>query len=201
MIKNDYEKYTDEILIQRLRGGEKEVSDYLLEKYKSVVRRKARAMYLIGGETDDLIQEGMLGLFKAIQDYRPDRDTSFRTFAILCMERQMYNAIQGSNRQKHQPLNSYVSLSDGSVDENIFESLVISSPESIIIDRETAIDLERRIHKCLSPFENHVLNSYMQGRDYLQIAEEFEKSPKSIDNALQRIRKKVRRTISETFSR
>ena len=201
MIKNDYEKYTDEALIQRLRDGEKDVSDYLLEKYKSVVRRKARAMYLIGGETDDLIQEGMLGLFKAIQDYRPDRETSFRTFALLCMERQMYNAIQGSNRQKHQPLNSYVSLSDGSVDENIFESLVISNPESIIIDQETAMDLERRIHQCLSPFENHVLDSYMRGHDYLQIAEEFEKSPKSIDNALQRIRKKVRRTLSETFSR
>lgn len=201
MIKNDYERYTDEALIQRLRDGEKAVSDYLLEKYKSVVRKKARAMYLIGGETDDLIQEGMLGLFKAIQDYRPDRETSFRTFALLCMERQMYNAIQGSNRQKHQPLNSYVSLSDGSVDENTFESLVISNPESIIIDRETAIDLEQRIHKCLSPFENHVLDSYMRGHDYLQIADEFEKSPKSIDNALQRIRKKVRRTISETFSR
>ncbi len=200
MIKNDYKKYTDETLIQRLRDGEKGVSDYLLEKYKSVVRKKARAMYLIGGETDDLIQEGMLGLFKAIQDYRPDRETSFRTFALLCMERQMYNAIQGSNRQKHQPLNSYVSLSDGSVDENTFESLVISNPESIIIDRETAIDLEQRIHKCLSPFENHVLDSYMRGHDYLQIADEFEKSPKSIDNALQRIRKKVRRTISETFS-
>ncbi len=200
MIKNDYKKYTDETLIQRLRDGEKGVSDYLLEKYKSVVRKKARAMYLIGGETDDLIQEGMLGLFKAIQDYRPDRETSFRTFALLCMERQMYNAIQGSNRQKHQPLNSYVSLSDGSVDENTFESLVISNPESVIIDRETAIDLEQRIHKCLSPFENHVLDSYMRGHDYLQIADEFEKSPKSIDNALQRIRKKVRRTISETFS-
>lgn len=200
MIKNDYEKYTDEALIQRLRNGEKGVSDYLLEKYKSVVRKKARAMYLIGGETDDLIQEGMLGLFKAIQDYRPDRETSFRTFALLCMERQMYNAIQGSNRQKHQPLNSYVSLSDGSVDENTFESLVISNPESIIIDQETAMDLEQRIHKCLSPFENHVLDSYMRGHDYLQIADEFEKSPKSIDNALQRIRKKVRRTISETFS-
>lgn len=200
MIKNDYEKYTDEALIQRLRHGEKGVSDYLLEKYKSVVRKKARAMYLIGGETDDLIQEGMLGLFKAIQDYRPDKETSFRTFAILCMERQMYNAIQGSNRQKHQPLNSYVSLSDGSVDENTFESLVISNPESIIIDRETAIDLEQRIHKCLSPFEDHVLDSYMRGHDYMQIADEFKKSPKSIDNALQRIRKKVRRTISETFS-
>ncbi len=199
MIKNDYKGYTDEALIQRLRAGESEISDYLLEKYKSVVRRKARAMYLIGGETDDLIQEGMLGLFKAIRDYRADRETSFRTFALLCMERQMYNAIQGSNRQKHQPLNSYVSLSEGSVDEHIHESLVISNPESIIIDRETAQDLQERIHQCLSPFESYVLDNYLQGYDYLQIAEVSKKSPKSIDNALQRIRKKVRGAMSETF--
>lgn len=200
MIKDDYAKYTDETLIQRLRNGEKEVSDHLLEKYKGVVRKKARAMYLIGGETDDLIQEGMLGLFKAIQDYRPDKDASFGTFAILCIERQMYNAIQGSNRQKHQPLNSYVSLSEEVADESIFDNLVISNPESIVIDRETALDMERRIHQCLSRFENHVLDCYMRGYNYLQIAEEFEKSPKSIDNALQRIRKKVRGIISETFS-
>ncbi len=199
MIKNDYTPYSDESLIQKLRDGEKEVLDHLLEKYKGIVRKKARAMYLIGGETDDLIQEGMLGLFKAIQDYRPDKDTYFSTFANLCIERQMYNAIQGSNRQKHQPLNSYVSLSEEMADESIFDNLLISNPESIIIDQETALDMERRIHQCLSPFENHVLDSYMRGRNYLQIAEEFEKSPKSIDNALQRIRKKVRHIITETF--
>lgn len=199
MIKNDYTPYSDESLIQKLRDGEKEVLDHLLEKYKGIVRKKARAMYLIGGETDDLIQEGMLGLFKAIQDYRPDKDTYFSTFANLCIERQMYNAIQGSNRQKHQPLNSYVSLSEEMADESIFDNLLISNPESIIIDQETVLDMERRIHQCLSPFENHVLDSYMRGRNYLQIAEEFEKSPKSIDNALQRIRKKVRHIIAETF--
>ena len=106
MIKDDYEKYTDETLIQRLRDGE-----------KGVWRRESSIGNRFGGETDDLIQEGMLGLFKAIQDYRPDRDTSFRTFALLCMERQMYSAIQGSNRRKHQPLNSYVSLSEETVEE------------------------------------------------------------------------------------
>lgn len=199
MRKNDYTQYNDEALIQKLRDGEKEVLDHLLEKYKGLVRKKARAMYLIGGETDDLIQEGMLGLFKAIQDYRPDKDASFGTFANLCIERQMYNAIQGSNRQKHQPLNSYVSLSEEVTDESIFDNLLISNPESIIIDQETALDMERRIHQCLSRFENHVLDCYMRGCNYLQIAEEFEKSPKSIDNALQRIRKKVRRIISEMF--
>lgn len=200
MEKEAYNKCTDEELIQKLRGGEQEVSDYLLEKYKGIVRKKAHAMYLIGGETDDLVQEGMLGLFKAIRDYRPEKETSFRTFAILCIERQMYNAIQFSNRQKHQPLNSYVSLSEEVPEENIFSNLAISSPEAIIIGRETALDMEKRIRQCLSRFENRVLECYMQGYNYQQIAVKFEKSPKSIDNALQRIRKKVRRTITETFS-
>lgn len=199
MTKDNYANYTDEALIQKLRSGETQVSDYLLEKYKSVVRRKARAMYLIGGETDDLIQEGMLGLFKAIQDYRPDKGTSFCTFAMLCMERQMYSAIQGSNRQKHRPLNTYISLSEDAADESIFDEFV-SSPESIIIDRETALEMEQRIHQCLSHFENRVLDCYMRGCNYLQIAEILKKSPKSIDNALQRIRKKVRRVLAETFS-
>ncbi len=199
MTKDNYANYTDEALIQKLHSGETQVSDYLLEKYKGVVRKKARAMYLIGGETDDLIQEGMLGLFKAIQDYRPDKETSFRTFAMLCMERQMYSAIQGSNRQKHQPLNAYISLSENAADESIFAEFV-SSPESIIIDRETALEMERRIYQCLSHFENRVLDCYMHGCNYLQIARILKKSPKSIDNALQRIRKKVRHTIAETFS-
>lgn len=107
-----YDQYSDEELIVRLREGETEISDYLMEKYKEFVRKKARAMFLIGGETDDLIQEGMIGLFKAIQNYQADKETSFRTFASLCIDRQLYSAVQNSNRQKHQPLNSYVSLSD-----------------------------------------------------------------------------------------
>lgn len=199
MTKDNYGQYTDEQLIQRLRNGETEVSEYLLAKYKSIARKKAHAMYLIGGETDDLIQEGMLGLFKAIQNYCPDKEASFRTFAILCMERQMYNAIQVSNRQKHQPLNSYVSLSEEFTEDNIFDQLIISNPESIIIDQETARDMEQRIRQNLSKFERDVFDRYMQGCDYLQIADMFHKSPKSIDNAIQRIRKKVRNIISETF--
>ncbi len=199
MQKDNYGQYTDEQLIQRLRGGETEVSEYLLAKYKGIAWKKAHAMYLIGGETDDLIQEGMLGLFKAIQTYSPEKEASFRTFAILCMERQMYSAIQVSNRQKHRPLNSYVSLSEEFTEDNIFHQLIITSPESIIIDQETARDMEQRIRQNLSRFERDVFDCYMQGSDYLQIAEMFHKSPKSIDNAIQRIRKKVRGIISETF--
>lgn len=200
MTKDNYGQYSDEQLIQLLRGGETEVSEYLLAKYKNIARKKAHAMYLIGGETDDLIQEGMLGLFKAIQSYCPEKEASFRTFAILCMERQMYNAIQISNRQKHQPLNSYVSLSEDLSEDSLFDQLVISNPESIIIDQETARDMEQRIRKNLSRFEQEVFDCYMQGSNYLQIAEMFHKNPKSIDNAIQRIRKKVRNIISDTFS-
>lgn len=199
MTKDNYEQYTDEQLIQRLRNGESQVSEYLLKKYKGIAWKKAHAMYLIGGETDDLIQEGMLGLFRAIQNYSPEKAASFRTFAILCMERQMYSAIQVSNRQKHQPLNSYVSLSEGFTEDAMFDQLIISNPESIIIDRETAQDMEQRIRQNLSKFERDVFDRYMQGSNYLQIAEMFHKSPKSIDNAIQRIRKKVRNIISETF--
>lgn len=188
----DYETYTDEQLIQRLRQGETEISDYLMEKYKHLVRKKARAMYLIGGETDDLIQEGMIGLFKAVRDFSPEREASFQTFAHLCIDRQLYNAVNGSNRQKHQPLNSYVSLSEQEADQAEISGPWMQNPEAIIIDRENAMKLEEEIRKCLSSFENRVLDYYLQGIGYIEIAELMNKTPKSIDNAMQRIRTKIR---------
>lgn len=186
-----YRSITDEELIRRLRQGESEIEDYLMEKYKNLVRNRARAMFLIGGETDDLIQEGMIGLFKAIRDYREDRDASFATFAKICVERQLYRAIEASNRQKNQPLNTYISL-DGESGEEELQRLWEESPESIVVDREHTDHMIEQIHKALSPFENHVLNLYLNGQNYLQIAEMMDKSSKSIDNALQRIRTKVR---------
>ena len=145
-----YDQYSDEELIVRLREGETEISDYLMEKYKEFVRKKARAMFLIGGETDDLIQEGMIGLFKAIQNYQADKETSFRTFASLCIDRQLYSAVQNSNRQKHQPLNSYVSLSDENESDHL-EGSWSEDPEALIIDQESTRTLEREITKVLSP--------------------------------------------------
>lgn len=186
-----YEKCTDEELIARLRAGEEEISDYLMEKYKGFVRKKARAMYLIGGETDDLIQEGMIGLFKAIQSYHPDREASFRTFAGMCIDRQLYSAIQNSNRQKHMPLNAYISLSEEKESEEL-EASWWENPENIIIDQESTEILEQEIHKVLSPMENKVLEYYLKGYGYIQIAELMGKTPKSIDNALQRMRGKIR---------
>ena len=181
-----YDGIKDEELISRFKNGESEILDYLMEKYKNMVRKKARTMFLIGGENDDLIQEGMIGLFKAVRDYQPDRDAAFQTFASICVDRQIYNAIQSSNRQKHQPLNSYISLSeqDGENEEHLGDNWG-ENPESIIIDQENVQDLEQEITATLSPMENQVLEYYLAGNGYGEIAQIMGKTPKSIDNALQ----------------
>ena len=191
-----YGQCSDEEPIERLRNGESKISDYLMEKYKGTVKKRARAMYLIGGETDDLIQEGMIGLFKAVQDYRPDREASFRTFAGLCIDRQLYSAVKNSTRQKHIPLNSYVSLSEEE-ESGSLEGLWSENPEALVIDRETTGILEKEISRALSPMENKVLDYYLRGYGYVQIAEIMGKTPKSIDNALQRIRGKIRTCIEK----
>jgi len=190
-----YTEYTDEELVELLRQGDTEVMDYLLEKYKFVVRQKARVLYLAGGEADDLIQEGMIGLFKAVRDFQTDKEASFATFARVCIDRQIYSAIQNSNRQKHQPLNSYVSLNQEDESSPIWE-LSVENPESIIIDQETTEDLRKRISDYLSPMENKVLDLYLKGKGYVEIGGILNKSPKSVDNALQRIRSKIREVIS-----
>lgn len=193
-----YDGIKDEELISRFKNGESEILDYLMEKYKNMVRKKARTMFLIGGENDDLIQEGMIGLFKAVRDYQPDRDVAFQTFASICVDRQIYNAIQSSNRQKHQPLNSYISLSeqDGENEEHLGDNWG-ENPESIIIDQENLQDLEQEITATLSPMENQVLEYYLAGNGYGEIAQIMGKTPKSIDNALQRIRIKIREQLEQ----
>ena len=193
-----YDGIKDEELISRFKNGESEILDYLMEKYKNMVRKKARTMFLIGGENDDLIQEGMIGLFKAVRDYQPDRDAAFQTFASICVDRQIYNAIQSSNRQKHQQLNSYISLSeqDGENEEHLGDNWG-ENPESIIIDQENVQDLEQEITATLSPMENQVLEYYLAGNGYGEIAQIMGKTPKSIDNALQRIRIKIREQLEQ----
>lgn len=193
-----YDGIKDEELISRFENGESEILDYLMEKYKNMVRKKARTMFLIGGENDDLIQEGMIGLFKAVRDYQPDRDAAFQTFASICVDRQIYNAIESSNRQKHQPLNSYISLSeqDGENEEHLGDNWG-ENPESIIIDQENVQDLEQEITATLSPMENQVLEYYLAGNGYGEIAQIMGKTPKSIDNALQRIRIKIREQLEQ----
>ena len=193
-----YDKIKDEELIFRFKQGETEILDYLMEKYKNMVRKKARAMFLIGGDNDDLIQEGMIGLFKAVRDYQPEKEASFQTFARICVDRQIYNAIQNSNRQKHQPLNSYISFSqeDGENEEHL-PDMWVENPESIIIDQENVRDLEQEITCTLSPMENQVLDYYLDGNGYTEIAKIMGKTPKSIDNALQRIRGKIKEQLEK----
>lgn len=193
-----YDGIKDEELIFRFKNGESEILDYLMEKYKNMVHKKARTMFLIGGENDDLIQEGMIGLFKAVRDYQPDKDATFQTFASICVDRQIYNAIQSSNRQKHQPLNSYVSLSEqGGENEEHLGDTWVENPESIIIDQENVENLEQEITTTLSPMENQVLEYYLAGNGYGEIAELMGKTPKSIDNALRRIRTKIKEQLEQ----
>lgn len=198
-----YEDCTDEELIQSLRDGDGRVMDFLMEKYKGLVRSKAKSMYLLGADGEDLIQEGMIGLFKAVRDYDAGRDASFFTFADLCISRQMYTAVQASTRKKHAPLNRYVSLSQDafSEDENggrpAFEpeDSRERNPEELVIARENAELLEKTIEKELSPLEKQVLDLHLTGMGYVQIARVLGRDTKSTDNALQRIRGKLRRAL------
>lgn len=202
-----YERMTDEQLIGELRGGDQGVMDFVMVKYKSMVRKKARAMYLLGGENEDLIQEGMIGLIKAVRDYNPEQGASFQSFAELCVSRQMYSAIEASKRKKHLPLNSYVSLYEsGDAEGNdkkmplidMIEPVRENDPETLYFSREYTEAFVEQLKEQLSPLENHVLYLHLVGTDYRTIAEILEKSPKSIDNALQRIRTKAGKMLDKT---
>lgn len=189
------EKLTDEELVERIRAGETSCMDTLIERYKRQVRNQARTLYLIGGDSDDLIQEGMLGLFKAIRDYRPEKEVSFEAFAKLCISRQLYSAVQAAGRQKHVPLNTYVELSDQLDAQD--DGPQGKSPEELLIDRENMEKLKEEIWQLLSPMEKKILRSYLDGESYTETASRLNKSPKSVDNALQRIRRKLKKFLSK----
>lgn len=197
----EFEKMSENDIINLAQNKEDSAMEYLLEKYKPLVRQKTRKLFLIDGDKDDLIQEGMIGLFKAVRDYQTGKDAAFRTFADLCISRQLYSAIKKSNRLKNQPLNSYISIySDefNDADELVGDRTVITSgsdnianPEAIVIDRESAVDMQNQMFDKLSKMEREVLKRYLDGMTYQEIAADMEKSPKSIDNALQRIKGKI----------
>ena len=197
----EFEKMSENDIINLAQKRENAAMEYLLEKYKPLVRQKTRKLFLIDGDKDDLIQEGMIGLFKAVRDYQVGKDAAFRTFADLCISRQLYSAIKKSNRLKNQPLNSYISIySDefNDADELAGDRTVISSgsdnianPEAIVIDRESAVDMQNQMFDKLSKMEREVLKRYLDGMTYQEIAADMKKSPKSIDNALQRIKGKI----------
>ena len=197
----DFALTSDEELIVRLRDGEEQITDYIMDKYKNLVRSKAGSMYILGGDRDDLIQEGMIGLFKAIRDYDSGRDASFFTFAELCISRQMYSAVQAAGRKKHIPLNTYISLyqtgEHGEEEKKILDILADNglNPEDLVIDRENVESLEKQIDKELSNFEKQVFELYMTGMSYSQIAKVLGRDDKSTDNALQRLKAKIKRMI------
>ena len=183
---SNYDGFTDEKLIERIHKGETGITDYILEKYKPLVRKKTNDLFLLGADKDDIIQEGMIGLFKAIRDFKPDKDSSFYNFAGFCIERQTYSAIESYNRKKHQPLNNYVSISS----EDFF-AVDPDDPEQLIIGREEASIAMAKLKEELSEMESKVLLLYLQGNEYTEIAKIMDKSPKSIDNALRRIKQKA----------
>lgn len=195
----NYEQMTDEQLIKKLRDGDSRIIDYIMEKYKNLVRKEANAMYLLGGETDDLIQEGMIGLFKAVQDYDVSQESSFFSFAKLCITRQMYSAIEASKRKKHGPLNSYISFYEKNGEKNsLLETMEAgeeSDPEKLLVSQEYTQILQNKLKENLSDLENRVLYLHLLGTDYKTIAKLLDRSPKTIDNALQRIKSKTEKIL------
>lgn len=192
----------DEKIVECARNDDVEALEYLINKYRHFVRAKARSYFLIGADREDIIQEGMIGLYKAIRDFRPDKLSSFRAFAELCITRQIITAIKTATRQKHIPLNSYVSLNKPIYDEDSDRTLLdvisgskITDPEELVISREEFDDIEEKIGELLSSLERDVLMSYLEGKSYQEIAEDLDRHVKSIDNALQRVKRKLEKYL------
>lgn len=199
-----YEIMTDEDIVEMAREGDDAALEHLINKYKNFVRAKARSYFLIGADREDIIQEGMIGLYKAIRDFRCDKLSSFRAFAELCITRQIITAIKTATRQKHIPLNSYVSLNKPIYDEDSDRTLLdvisgskITDPEELIISREEFDDIEEKMGEILSSLEWKVLMSYLEGKSYQEIAVDLKRHVKSIDNALQRVKRKLERYLEK----
>ena len=204
-MNNNYNDMSDDELLELINKKDTDALDFLICKYKDLVNSKVNKYFIIGAEKEDIVQEGLIGLYKAIKDYKPDKQNSFKSFANLCIERQLITAIKSSNRQKHMPLNSYLSLNmtafeneDGNNDTQIvdvLENTVIEDPLDTITKKEYFLSVENVIDSSLSDFEKKVLNRYVQGESYVKIAERLDAPVKSVDNAIQRIRKKTAKNI------
>lgn len=197
-----FEDMLDEEVVCEAINGSHEALEYLINKYKNFVKSKARSYFLIGADREDIIQEGMIGLYKAIRDFNPEKLSSFRAFAELCITRQIITAIKTATRQKHIPLNSYVSLNKPIYDEDsdrtlldILSGVKISDPEELIISREEFEDIEGKMGQILSKLEWQVLMSYLGGKSYQEIAKDLKRHVKSIDNALQRVKRKLEKYL------
>jgi RNA polymerase sporulation-specific sigma factor len=202
-IYTNFEEIPDEQIAELARENNAQAQEYLLNKYKNFVRAKARSYFLIGADREDIVQEGMIGLYKSIRDFKSSKLTSFRAFAELCITRQIITAIKTATRQKHRPLNSYVSLNKPVYDEESDRTLIdvlssgkVSNPEDIFIGKEDFSTIETKMTKMLSPLEMKVLQKYIEGKSYQEISAELDRSVKSVDNALQRVKNKLEKLIA-----
>ncbi|WP_410512504.1 RNA polymerase sporulation sigma factor SigH [Paenibacillus sp. BR2-3] len=202
LMLSEYDCVSDEDIVEVFRGGDSGALEYLINKYRNFVRAKARSYFLIGADREDIVQEGMIGLYKAIRDFKGDKLSSFKAFAELCITRQIITAIKTATRQKHIPLNSYVSLDKPIYDEDSDRTLMdvicgtqVLDPEELIINQEEFIGLEDKMAEILSDLERKVLMLYLDGRSYQEIAEDLKRHVKSIDNALQRVKRKLERYL------
>lgn len=200
----NYEEISDEQLVEAVGGGDSGAMEFLMNKYKNLVRSRARTLFLVGADKEDLIQEGMIGLYKAVRDFNQEKNASFQNFAELCINRQMYSAIKGSNTKKNQPLNNYISIDGMSGTEGqekpeewLFEEISEKNknPEQLVLDKEAAYVLEYTLVRQLSELERKVLFYYMKDYNYSQIAATLGKEIKAVDNALQRIKKKLAQVL------
>src|SRR5690349_24466112 len=195
---------SDEDLVELVRQGDDEALEHLINKYKNFVRAKARSYFLIGADREDIVQEGMIGLYKSIRDFRGDKLASFKACAELCITRQIITAIKTATRQKHIPLNQYISLNKPIYDEDsertlldVMASAKMSDPEELVITQEVSEDIKERIQENLSDLESQVLLSYLEGKSYQEMARDLNRHVKSIDNALQRVKRKIEKNLSE----
>ena len=203
-MNNNYNNMSDEELLEAIKKDDTQALDFLICKYKDLVNSKVNKYFIIGAEKEDIIQEGLIGLYKAIKDYKPDKQNSFKSFANLCIERQLITAIKSSNRRKHMPLNSYLSLNTSAYDNDedgaelieTFETDTIEDPLETIMKKEYFNEIKDTMHKSLSTFEEKVLDRYIQGESYEVIAKRLETPVKSVDNAIQRIRKKTAKSLN-----
>jgi RNA polymerase sporulation-specific sigma factor len=200
----DYSNMEDEEVLTYVNAGCRQGMEYLIEKYKPLVRAKARSYFLVGADREDIVQEGMIGLFKAVRDYKPEKQIPFKAFADICITRQVITAVKAATRQKHIPLNSYVSLNKKVFDEDsdkylieVIEEASVTNPEELLISKEEICFIESLVIELLSPFEKEVLRKYLSGITYQEIAKQLNKPVKSIDNALQRLKKKIEKKLQK----
>ncbi|MCX7694098.1 MAG: RNA polymerase sporulation sigma factor SigH [Caloramator sp.] len=199
-----YIDMVDEEIVELAKKGDTKAEEYLINKYKNYVKSKAKSYFLVGAEKEDLYQEGMIGLYKAIRDFKPETLASFRAFAEICITRQIITAIKTATRQKHIPLNSYISLNKPVYDEesdrtliDVLSTIYVSDPEELIISKEQRKKIEKRMREVLSDLELEVLRSYLNGKTYQEIACDLDRHAKSIDNALQRVKRKIEKLLTE----